>query len=84
MGWDKGWELLAAIAGNTRSFTHSSSDPIKAVVSGDVALAMAIDFYAQAKIGDLGADNLGFVMPAGQTVLDPDPIALLKAHQIQW
>ncbi|MCX6131436.1 MAG: extracellular solute-binding protein, partial [Proteobacteria bacterium] len=78
MGWEKGWELLTAIAGNTRSFTHSSGDPIKAVVAGDVGLAMAIDFYALAKIGDLGADNLGFVLPEGQSVLDPDPIAILK------
>ncbi|SMF76420.1 ABC transporter substrate-binding protein [Pseudobacteriovorax antillogorgiicola] len=77
-GWESGWQLLTSIAGNTRSFTHSSSDPIKAVVSGDVALAMAIDFYAQAKIGDLGPENLGFVMPKGQTVLDPDPVAILK------
>ncbi len=78
MGWDKGWELLTSIAGNARSFTHSSTDPIKAVVSGDVGLAMAIDFYALAKIGDLGPDNLGFVLPEGQSVLDPDPIAILK------
>jgi ABC-type Fe3+ transport system substrate-binding protein len=78
MGWDKGWELLTAIAGNTRSFTHSSSDPIKAVVSGDVALSMAIDFYALAKIGDLGSENLGFALPEGQSVLDPDPIAILR------
>lgn len=78
LGWEKGWQLLTSIAGNTRSFTHSSSDPIKAVVSGDVALAMAIDFYAQAKIGDLGQENLGFAMPEGQTVLDPDPVAILK------
>jgi ABC-type Fe3+ transport system substrate-binding protein len=78
MGWDKGWELLTSIAGNARSFTHSSTDPIKAVVSGDVGLAMAIDFYALAKIGDLGPNNLGFVLPEGQSVLDPDPIAILK------
>lgn len=77
-GWAKGWELLTELAGNTRSFTHSSTDPIKAVVSGDVAVAMAIDFYALAKIGDLGADNLGFTLPSGQSVLDPDPIAILK------
>ena len=77
-GWKAGWELLTSIAGNTRSFTHSSSDPIKAVVSGDVALSMAIDFYAQAKINKLGVENLGFVLPEGQTVLDPDPIAVLK------
>jgi ABC-type Fe3+ transport system substrate-binding protein len=77
-GWDKGWELLTAIAGNARSFTHTSTDPIKAVVAGDVALAMVIDFYALAKIGDIGPENLGFALPQGQTVLDPDPIALLK------
>ncbi len=78
LGWEKGWELLTAIAGNGRSFTHSSTDPIKAVVAGDVAMALAIDFYALAKIGDLGPDNLGFALPQGQTVLDPDPIAILK------
>ncbi len=78
LGWDKGWELLTKIAGNTRSFTHSSSDPIKAVVAGDAAASMAIDFYASPKIADLGADNLGFILPQGQTVLDPDPIAIIK------
>jgi spermidine/putrescine-binding protein len=78
MGWNKGWQLITQIAGNTRAFTHSSSDPIKAVVSGDAAAAMAIDFYAAAKIADLGKNNLGFAIPEGQTVLDPDPIAILK------
>lgn len=78
LGWDKGWEILTSIAGNTRKFTHSSSDPIKAVVSGDASAAMAIDFYANAKIGDLGKDNLGFALPEGKTVMDPDPIAILK------
>lgn len=78
LGWTKGWELLTSIAGNTRSFTHSSSDPIKAVVSGDAAVAMAIDFYALAKVGDLGTKNLGFSVPPTHTVLDPDPIAILN------
>lgn len=77
-GWEKGWQLLTELAGNTRSFTHSSSDPIKAVVSGDVTMAMAIDFYANAKIGDLGPQNLGFALPVGQAVLDPDPVAILR------
>jgi ABC-type Fe3+ transport system substrate-binding protein len=78
LGWEKGFGLLTLISANNRKFTHSSSDPIKAVVSGDTAAAMAIDFYANAKIADLGKDNLGFVLPAGQTVLDPDPVAVLK------
>jgi ABC-type Fe3+ transport system substrate-binding protein len=78
LGWDEGWKLLTKISANSKTFTHSSSDPIKAVVSGDVTAAMTIDFYALAKVGDLGANNLGFVLPEGQTILDPDPIAVLK------
>ncbi len=78
LGWDKGWELLTAIGGNTRSYTHSSSDPIKAVVSGDASVAMAIDFYAMSKVGDLGAKNLGFALPQGSVVIDPDPVGVLK------
>ncbi|MFW7380836.1 MAG: ABC transporter substrate-binding protein [Oligoflexus sp.] len=78
LGWEKGWELLTLIAANARSFTHSSTDPIKAVVSGDAAVALAIDFYALAQVGDLGEENLGFTMPEGQTVLDPDPVAILR------
>ena len=77
-GWQDGWELLTAIAGNTKRFTHSSSDPIKAVVSGDAVAAMAIDFYASAKIADLGEENLGFFLPEGQKVLDPDPVAIVR------
>lgn len=77
-GWENGWDLLIRMAANARSFTHSSSDPIKSVVSGDAAVALAIDFYALAKVGDLGPENLGFVLPEGQTVLDPDPVAILK------
>ena len=63
LGWDKGFELLTAMSGNARQFTQSSSDVIKAIVSGDAAATLAIDFYALAKIGDLGADKLGFILP---------------------
>jgi hypothetical protein len=78
LGWEKGWELLTEIAGNTYQFTQSSSDPIKAVVSANTATSMAIDFYALAKIGDLGPEALGFSLPEGKTILDPDPVALIK------
>lgn len=77
-GWDKGWDILTALSGNIRQFTHSSSDPIKAVTSGDALASTAIDFYALSKLSELGADKLGFVLPQGQTVLDPDPVAVVK------
>ena len=77
-GWDKGWQILGGLAANTRKFTHSSSDPIKAVISGEASLAPTIDFYAAAKIGDLGSDNLGFILPSDYAILDPDPVGILK------
>ena len=77
-GFSDGMTLLLKLAGNARSFTHSSSDPIKAVISGDVVASLAIDFYALSKINDLGPKNLGFVMPYKKTVLDPDPVAILR------
>jgi len=77
-GWKKGWEILHGIAGNSKGFAHSSSDPIKNVVAGAARIAMAIDFYATSKIADLGEKNVGFTLPANQTVLNPDPIAILK------
>lgn len=76
--WERGWEALTKMAANARSFTHSSSDPIKAVVTGDAAAATAVDFYAAAKIAELGEQNLGFVLPEGKTVFNSDPIAVLK------
>ncbi len=78
MGWEKGFELLTKIAANNKNFTHSSSDPIKAIVSGDATASMAVDFYALPKVLELGSDNLGFTLPKDATVLDPDPIAMIK------
>ncbi len=78
VGWDEGWHLLAGLAANTNRFTHSSSDPIKAVVAGDAAAALAIDFYANARISSIGSDKLGYVLPEGQTTMDCDPVAILR------
>ncbi len=78
LGWEKGWEVLHRLAGNTRNFTHSSSDPVKAIVSGDAYAAPVADFYAYPKIEELGKDKLGFYIPAAETILNGDPIAILK------
>ena len=78
LGWKEGLKLLTLMGANARSFTHSSTDPIKAVITGDAAISLAIDFYALAQVGEFGEENLGFVMPESQTVLDPDPIAIVR------
>lgn len=76
--WDEGWQALTQIAANTRSFTHSATGPLKSVVSGEAIAGISICYFALAKIGDLGSDNLGFVFPQGKTIMNADPISLLK------
>ncbi len=78
LGWEEGFKTLTTIAANANEFTASSSDPIKAIVSGSATVTTAIDFYAMAKVNELGPDNLGFILPDKRTILDPDPIAILK------
>ncbi|MBI2603109.1 MAG: extracellular solute-binding protein [Deltaproteobacteria bacterium] len=77
-GWDKGWALLTRIAANTNKFSHSSSAPVKAVVAGEAAAAPSIDYFALAKIGDLGVQNLGFHLPIDVSIVNADPISMLK------
>lgn len=78
LGWERGWAELTKIHANVKSFVHSSSDPIKAVVAGDSLTSMSIDYYAVPKLLDLGPQALDFVLPHEQTILDADPIAILK------
>jgi ABC-type Fe3+ transport system substrate-binding protein len=77
-GWEKGWEILTGLAANTKKFLHSSTDPIKWVLTGNTVTGLTVGYYAQAKILELGSDKLGYVMPKGKTILNADPIARLK------
>ena len=77
-GWEKGWRLLTKIAANTKAFMHSSSDPVKSVLTGDTTTGFSIGYYAREKILEVGAQNLGFVLPAGKTIFNADPISILK------
>ncbi len=77
-GWEKGWQYISIIGANTKTFPASSSAVPKSVSKGDVAYGLAIDFYAWAEIASVGADKVGYVMPEGLTVVNPDSIAILK------
>ena len=77
-GWERGWEVVTRLGGNCRYFTRSSSAIPKDVALGEIAYGGAIDFYARTAIAGHGADRLGFVLPKGKTVVNPDPIAVLK------
>lgn len=77
-GWENGWKTLAAIAGNSRAFIDSSSTLVNDVSSGEAVFVPAIDFYARGKIGQAGEEKLGYISPKGQSVVTPDPIAILR------
>ncbi len=82
LGWKKGWQIIQRMSANARSVASSAPKVPLDVSSGDSAAGPCIDFYgryqAQA-IRDAGdPDRLGYIDPKGETVIDPDPIALLS------
>jgi len=77
-GWDRGWQLLAEIAGNARKFDRISSTTAKDVTLGETAYAFAIDFYAFTQIAVAGRSNMTFALPQDFTAISPDGIAILK------
>jgi len=77
-GWTKGWQVITEIGANTKSFPQSSTAVPPAISSGDVAYGLTIDYYAWAQIATYGADKIGYVLPEGLTVVNPDSIAIIK------
>ena len=77
-GWERGWQILTAIAGNVRKFDRVSSTTAKDVTLGETAYAFAIDFYGFTQIATAGRTNLTFALPQDFTAISPDGIAILK------
>jgi ABC-type Fe3+ transport system substrate-binding protein len=77
-GWEKGWEVLAQIGGNTRLFDRVSSTTAKDVTLGETACGFAIDFYGFSQVAVAGKSNMMFVLPQDFTAINPDGIAILK------
>lgn len=84
-GWEAGWRILAGIAANSRVFTKGASGVLPIISTGEAAYTVAIDQYAWSLIasagagaGTAGSDRIGFLLPIGETVITPDPAAMLK------
>ena len=84
-GWDEGWRLLRLMSANARYFSNNSKKPPLDVSQGDAAMGVCIDFYgryqAQAVMreGETAATaRVGYVDPPGATLIDPDPISILR------
>ena len=76
-GWEKGWQIITAMAANSRSFARSSSEIPRAVTRGDALAGMCIDFYAWTEVARAG-DQIGFVYPENHTAVNPDAISILR------
>jgi ABC-type Fe3+ transport system substrate-binding protein len=77
-GWERGWNILAGLSGNLRSFLKNGGAPPKEASLGEVAYALAIDVYGWTQVAYGGKDAMTFVLPEGVTTINPDSIALLK------
>jgi ABC-type Fe3+ transport system substrate-binding protein len=77
-GWADGMGRLRLIAANARFFTDSASNVPALVGQGDAAAGMAIDFYGRSQVEAVGDDRMAYVEPRGATIINPDPIALVR------
>ncbi len=77
-GWQKGWETVMRIGANCRRFTRQGSEVQWEVCAGEAACGMAIDTYALPAVARAGPGRMGFRLPDGLTVVNPDGIGVLK------
>lgn len=78
LGWDDGWKTLRRICANARYFASSSSQVPIDVSNGEAAAGMSIDFYGRYQGQMVGGNRLGYIAPEGQTVVNADPVAVLR------
>jgi len=77
-GFERGWNWVSRICANVRSFGEAGGTGPREVAAGEVAAALVIDQYAKTVIDSVGDDLLVFVLPARNTMIGPDPIALVR------
>jgi spermidine/putrescine-binding protein len=81
IGWARGMGQIRQICANVRNFTDGSSTVPGIIASGDAAAGMTIDYYGRSEVEAVGEDRLGYVQPAAATVINPDPIAMVRGAE---
>ncbi|MCE4620185.1 MAG: ABC transporter substrate-binding protein [Desulfurococcales archaeon] len=74
-GWDQGWKILTLMAANSKIY-DSSSGVRDAVILGDIAAGITIDFYGYTAMHQNPACE--YILPKGLTIVNADPIAIIK------
>lgn len=77
-GWREGISIIRRIAENVRYFSEGGSDAPELVSMRELACSGAIDLYALAQIEQAEAEEVGFVAPKGEAIVNADPIAILE------
>lgn len=72
-GWEAGWSIMTRMGANSGIYP-GSVDTRAAVVSGEVGIAMTIDFYGIIAVDE--NPNCEYIIPDGQSIVNGDPIAL--------
>ena len=74
-GWEEGWRIMTLIAANSKIYMQS--DAVRdAVINGEIAAGNTIDFYGYTAMQQNPA--CVYVVPKGESIINGDPIALLK------
>ncbi|NJE41791.1 ABC transporter substrate-binding protein [Thermococcus sp. GR6] len=77
-GWEEGWRIMTLIAANSK--VYMASDAVRdAVINGEIAAGNTIDFYGYTAMQQ--NPDCVYVVPKGESIINGDPIALLKNAQ---
>ncbi len=77
-GWEEGWKVLVGMAANSL-IEGGSSEVRDDVIVGRVAVGITIDFYGYTAMVTNPATE--YIIPEGETIVNGDPIALLKTSK---
>ncbi len=77
-GWDEGWKILTTMAANSIIYP-GSGDVRDAVIRGDIAVGITIDFYGYTAM--MLNPACEYILPQGESIVNGDPIALLKTSK---
>ena len=78
-GWKKGWEVITLMGANARIYDQSGLVR-DAVIRGDIAVGITIDFYGYtAQLQN--PKQCEYILPEDGTIVNGDPIALLTTSK---
>ncbi|MEM3923431.1 MAG: ABC transporter substrate-binding protein [Zestosphaera sp.] len=77
-GWTNGWKVLTTMAANAKVY-QGSADVRDGVIAGDIDVGITIDFYGY--IAQSQNPDCKYLIPTGETIVNGDPIALLKTSR---